>query len=447
MVALARRNPDVSEVIVVDDGSIDGSPELARRAGAAVMTSTLLGKGASMQVGVRVARNETLLFLDGDLSLLREDLVRCMTEPILSSRADFVKARFSRTGGRVTALTARPLLRHFFPELSWPQQPLGGIVASRRSLLRDMHFVTDYGVDVGLLLDVVAAGARLVEVEVGYLEHASQPLECLDDMATQVARVILRRAARAGRLCLDQLREVEENERVANADLSVILERVRPADRIALFDMDGVLLDGRFIVSLARETGREAALAGLLDNEALSPESRTHAIGSLFSGVPRAVFENTARRVPLMRGASEVVIDLRKAGYRVGLVTESFRIASEVVRRRVFANFSVAHLLNFRRGQATGEVILCPAMIHPSGCPRHACCKANVLVHLLDRLGIETNQVLAVGDGENDICLLHGAGRSVAFRPRTPAVEAAAEHTVRASLYEIMPIVYRNKKL
>jgi glycosyltransferase involved in cell wall biosynthesis len=49
VVAFARRSPGVSEVIVVDDGSIDGTPEEARQAGARVVTSTLLGKGASME--------------------------------------------------------------------------------------------------------------------------------------------------------------------------------------------------------------------------------------------------------------------------------------------------------------------------------------------------------------------------------------------------------------
>jgi glycosyltransferase involved in cell wall biosynthesis len=55
-------------VIVVDDGSIDGTPEIARQAGATVITSSLLGKGASMEDGVAVARGDIILFVDGDLT-------------------------------------------------------------------------------------------------------------------------------------------------------------------------------------------------------------------------------------------------------------------------------------------------------------------------------------------------------------------------------------------
>jgi glucosyl-3-phosphoglycerate synthase len=67
LVGQVLRSPRVVEVIVVDDGSIDGTPEIASRAGARVITSTLLGKGASMEDGLAVATAEIVLFLDGDL--------------------------------------------------------------------------------------------------------------------------------------------------------------------------------------------------------------------------------------------------------------------------------------------------------------------------------------------------------------------------------------------
>jgi glucosyl-3-phosphoglycerate synthase len=165
VVNFARQAPSVAEVIVVDDGSIDGTTELAAQADARVVTSTLLGKGASMEDGVWAAQNAIVLFLDGDLSGLPDDLVSRLTKPILEQKADFVKAQFSRSAGRVTMLTARPLLKTFFPELNHIEQPLGGIVASRRSLLRNLRFETDYGVDVALLLDVAMSGARVAQVD------------------------------------------------------------------------------------------------------------------------------------------------------------------------------------------------------------------------------------------------------------------------------------------
>jgi phosphoserine phosphatase len=414
---------------------------LARAAGATVIMSTLLGKGASMRDGMLAARNDVLLYLDGDLANLREDLVAAMTGPILAEQADFVKARFSRNAGRVTTLTARPLLQTFFPEAGDFAQPLGGIVAARRSLLKRLRFENDYGVDIGLLLDVLNLGARVLQVDIGHIEHDSQPLEVLGDMATQVLRAILDRAARYQRLSARHIREVQEVERRTQAELGVILAKAGRAERLALFDMDGVLLDGRFARELAQIAKKQELLEAFLDHPSMPDEERTRSIAALFAGVPGEVFEQTARHMPLTEGAAECVVGLRRLGYRVGIVTDSYFVAAETVRRRVFADFSVAHVMRFRRGKATGEVTLSPAMVHPQGCPQHAVCKLNVLHHMLDRMAITADKVVAVGDGENDVCLLRGAGLSFAFRPRSACVRAAAQVTLEGGLHEIVECV------
>lgn len=446
VIEFARRGPGVDEVIVIDDGSIDGTPDLAQAAGAVVVTSTFLGKGASMEEGIWAARNEVLLYLDGDLTDLPEDLIPRLTGPLINGQADFVKAKFARAAGRVTTLTARPLLRVFFPELAHFEQPLGGIIAVRRTLLRKLRFENDYGVDIGLLVDAAQIGAAIVEVDIGRIVHHSQPLAVLGAMATQVARTLLDRAGAYGRLCRTRICDIADFERNAQAELGHVLKKINGAERIALFDMDGTLLKGRFITSLARRTNQLAALAELLDNLDMPPEERTRRIAALFTGVPRELFEQTARNVPLSPGARETVVALRKTGFRVGIVTDGFHIVAEVVRRRVFADFSIAHLLRFRQAQSTGQVRLAPGMMHPHGCPHHAHCKVNVLRHFRENIGIGAERVLAVGDGENDICLLKAAGMSVAFRPKTMAVQAAAEHAVLGDLTEVLPFVCEEKR-
>jgi HAD superfamily phosphoserine phosphatase-like hydrolase len=441
VVAFARREPRVAEVLVIDDGSTDGTPELARAAGARVLTSTLLGKGASMQDGLWAAHHPLVVYLDADLRGLHPELLRRLTQPLAAGEADFVKASFTRAAGRVTALTARPLLRTFFPELAGFAQPLGGIVAARRSLLKTLRFEDDYGVDVGLLIDAVMSGARVAQADVGHIEHDGQPLSALEEMATQVARTILGRAARHGRLKMSFVGDVQEAEREAQSDLAAVLERVAPAERLALFDMDGTLLRGRFIVELAHRTGRGRDLARYLDNFRLAAGERTEQIARVFGGVPHEEFQAAARQTPLMPGAREAVVALRAAGYRVGVVSDSFRVAAEVVRRRVFADFSVAHVMRFRHGRATGQVTLAPAMTHPDGCSLHPSCKANVLRHLTERMGIGRDAVLAVGDGENDVCLLRAAGTSVAFCARLARVRSAATHAIDGALTEILALL------
>ncbi len=442
VVAIAHRDCRVSEVIVVDDGSIDGTPERARAEGAIVITSSLLGKGASMEDGLRVASGDIVLYLDGDLRSLVPDLVARLADPIAAGYADFVKARFTREAGRVTTLTARPLLATLFPEAAHFVQPLGGIIAARRSTLEGLPFENDYGVDIGLLLDALARGARVVEVDVGHLEHDSQPLDRLGEMARQVTRAILARALRGGRLVRDHFREVEEVERHTQAEVENVLARTDDAQRLALLDMDGTLVDGRFITRLAAAAGRTAAVSEWLDRDDLGAEERTRRIADTLRGVPKSLFATVARELPLASGAIELVVGLRKRGYRVGLVTDSFLVAADIVRRRVFADFTIAHLMRFRDGAATGEITLAPAMRKPDGCPDHDPCKANVVAHLATRTGIAPDRILAIGDGENDRCLFGQVGRAIAYRPQTPAVGQAAHHVVPGgSLERVLTLV------
>lgn len=443
VIDLALKCPRVGEVIVVDDGSIDGTPELAHAAGARVITSTLLGKGASMEDGLLAARHDTVLYMDGDLAGLRRDLVDRMVGPVLAGEADFVKASFSRRSGRVTVLTARPLLRTYFPELAHFEQPLGGIIAVRKELLQCLRFENDYGVDIGLLIDAQAMGARLLEVDVGHIEHDSQSLERLGEMATQVARAILERAAALGRLRLSVARQAKERERAHRAHPDHVLSKVGQVERLALFDMDGTLLKGRFIVELAGRTGRQAKLDKFLDRYDLTPENRAKRIAAIFRGVKKPVFEAVARELPLTPGAVEAVVGLRKRGFHVGVVTDSYHIAAEIVRRRVFADFALANVLEFHGDTATGKLTLAPTM-RADRKGRLAYDKLNTLRFLTRRMGINARSVLAVGDGENDIGMLRAAGTSVAFQPKTERVRRVAKHLVTERLDEVLAFVPEN---
>jgi glucosyl-3-phosphoglycerate synthase len=432
----------VKEVLVIDDGSIDGTPELAKAAGARVITSSILGKGGSMEDGLINATTETILYLDGDLHGLNDKLVDLMCRPILKGEADFTKARFSRKSGRVTVLTARPLLKTYFPELAHFTQPLGGIIAARADLLRKVHFENDYGVDIGLLLDAAALGARIAEVDIGHIDHESQDLDRLGEMATQVARAILDRAALYGRLKHSFVRQAREKENLLRSDPEFVVSRVGAVDRLALFDMDGTLFNGRFIIELAKATGRMEKLSRYLDRYDLTPENRARRIARVFAGVPIETFSNTAMSIPLAPGAVEAVVGLRKRGYRVGIVTDSYQVAAEIARKRVFADFALSNVVEFRKGRATGTVTISPTM-RSGATGWRAYDKLNALRFLTRKMGISSRNVLAVGDGENDCGMLRAAGISVAFQPKNERLRRIAKHVIHNRLDELLEFLPR----
>ncbi|WP_445366613.1 glycosyltransferase [Methylomonas sp. BW4-1] len=312
VVAYALADSATAEVIVVDDSSIDDTAILARRAGAKVLTSSMLGKGMSMRDGAVAASHDLIVYLDGDLANLHPGIITRLCFPLLNEGADFVKARFGRSGGRVTELTAKPMLKVFFPELAHLAQPLGGIIAVRKNLLQTLTFEDGYGVDVGLLIDAHLAGAKLAEVDIGSLEHDSQPLCDLSLMASEVSRAIFVRAKIAGRLHVEQVAAMHESQRQVAAGIDYVLTLRKGRRRLILLDMDGTITPSRFVLELARTTGNEAALMQLLDTPDSDAATRSERIAELFRFIHKQQFEQVARSLEIRPGVIEFVKQARR---------------------------------------------------------------------------------------------------------------------------------------
>lgn len=416
----ALEDPATAEVLVIDDSSLDETARLAREAGARVLTSSMLGKGASMRDGIQAAAMELVVFLDGDLGGLQPGTVSKLCSPLLHSEADFVKARFGRAGGRVTELTAKPMLRVFFPELAAFAQPLGGVVAARRSLLRSLSLEDGYGVDVGLLIDAWRSGARLKEVDIGHLEHDSQPLVDLTAMANEISRVIHTRARSAGRLHVEQISAMYEAQRQATASVDYILSRRRGRTRILLLQMDGPVTPLNFVYELARAT-HNPGLLEKLEHDPRGQSVKLHDVSSEFRFVHRQHFERVAHAMPIRAGVISCVNRMRRAGFMVGVVSDNYFIAAEILRRRIFADFALAHTLQFDADVCNGRLKTNTAFSspHPIGEPR--LCKSHVLRWFREDPGtprVET--IWVVGDHQNDLEMLRQADRAFVIDPKSP---------------------------
>ncbi|WP_342319504.1 glucosyl-3-phosphoglycerate synthase [Corynebacterium mayonis] len=199
------------EVIVVDSDSADDTTRVAGAAGARVFNwreiapaiAVRPGKGEALWRGVKVARGEVVVFLDADVTSLEPTWVDRLAKPLDDPTIHLVKADYCRGidgaatgGGRVTELTAKPLIRALFPELSHINQPLAGEYAIRRATAMSLPFVDGYGVEAGLLIDVSRAhGPRsIAQVELGIRRHRNRPLKELAPMAEIVAATLLARA-------------------------------------------------------------------------------------------------------------------------------------------------------------------------------------------------------------------------------------------------------------
>lgn len=212
----------VDQVVVVDD-SHDDTAAIAVERGAEVHHQRdlqpdfgpVLGKGDAMWRALEVLRGEVVCFVDADSRDLGAHFVCGLVGPLLcGGPPSLVKGFYRRPfdtgegvpkadgGGRVTELTARPLLAAFYPELAVVHQPLAGEIGARRELLESLPFTTGYGVDVGLLIDAWEARgpAGVAQVDLEQRQNRHRQLSELAPMAAAVTDALLQRVQRSGRL-------------------------------------------------------------------------------------------------------------------------------------------------------------------------------------------------------------------------------------------------------
>ena len=216
------REAGVLDQVVVLDDSTDGTAAIAAARGAEVHDQSLLrpdfgpvqGKGDAMWRGLSIATGDVVCYLDADSREFGPHFALGLVGPLLcDDDVHFVKGFYRRPlevggtrlpegGGRVTELTARPLLARFFPELAAVHQPLAGEMAGRRALLERLPFACGYAVDIGLLIDAwreVGIGG-LAQVDLDVRQNRHRPLSELGPMAAAVLSSVTARLEDDGRL-------------------------------------------------------------------------------------------------------------------------------------------------------------------------------------------------------------------------------------------------------
>jgi phosphoserine phosphatase len=193
--------------------------------------------------------------------------------------------------------------------------------------------------------------------------------------------------------------------------------------RLFAFDMDSTLIQGEVIDELAKMAGvgedvariTEAAMRGELDFD----ESFTRRV-ALLKGLPEERVKSLLQTIPLAEGAERLIGTLKLLGYKTAILSGGFNFFARSLQQRLGIDYFHSNELEIVDGAVTGRVI--PPIINGGR-------KAALLAEIAAREGISLEQVVAVGDGANDIPMLDLAGMGIAYRAK-PLVRQSADQSI-----------------
>jgi phosphoserine phosphatase SerB len=197
--------------------------------------------------------------------------------------------------------------------------------------------------------------------------------------------------------------------------------------KLVIFDMDGTLLNGRSIFVFAEEFGFLDELHAIFKSS-LQPYQKSLQIAPLLKGVTATDLIALLRKIPFHDHVSEVIAALKKKKITTAVATDSYQFIAEDVQQRLGLDYAYANNLIFEKGIVTGKVIVSNRRLLKE-CGEgliYSISKSTVMQSLCKQLSLSLEDVIAVGDGKVDRCMLYKAGLGIAFNASADVQQYAA---------------------
>jgi phosphoserine phosphatase len=193
--------------------------------------------------------------------------------------------------------------------------------------------------------------------------------------------------------------------------------------RVVCFDMDSTLIEHEVIDELAKAAGVGEQVAAITEramNGEMDFTASFKARVALLRGLDESVLSGIASRLKLTEGAEQLIRTLKALGYKTAILSGGFTYFGHYLQQKLGIDYIHANELEICDGKVTGNVI---------GRVVDGQRKAELLREIAQKEGVNLEQVIAVGDGANDLPMLGIAGLGIAFRAK-PLVRQSAKQAI-----------------
>ena len=407
-----EKSEKIHEVILVNDGSTDKTAKIIADLPIRIITHKKnMGYTAAISSGIHQTKTEFAVIIDADWQNITPQAIEKILEPIIQGKAELVKASFVGKIGRVTNFAVKPMMKILYPDYEF-EQPISGQFAGPTEFFESVEIDNSWGIAIGILLEALQQGLRVIEVDVGKLEHKARSDEEKAEMAQQVMETMIRKAG-----------------------------LIQHKYKLVVFTLGNTLVPSQSLNKIFAKLAIDKNVAELqekLDNGKITFEVFAKRAAFLFKGLDTRKVEDACRDIPLVNYASEVIKALKRRRFQVAIISSNFSPIVHAIAKNLGVELVDCISLESNNFKLNGNVAARSGEYWLGKNQEESFERA--LIRIIQRAKVKPLETMMVANSPRSIPLFLKAGFAVAFRPQNSDLREIADKTI-SILPEILAII------
>lgn len=410
VVKTALNSRGVDNVIVVDDGSTDQTNKVINDLPIKILRHPKnKGYTAAIKTGLDNCETEYVAIIDADWRNITVEAIEKIITPILTKKADLVKANFDMARGRVTRYAARPMINILFPSANF-EQPISGQFAGKRDFFKSVQIENSWGIAIGILIEAVNSGQRVIEVNIGKLVHKKRTEDEKELMAREVLETLIMKAG-----------------------------LIRNKYKAIIFNLDESLLSSSAFKKGFKELGiPEEEINNLSSLKDKGYLKQIEEIASQLEGVDIKKIEKVFSSINIPVKSQIVISRLKDRRFKVILLTTHFYQIAKIIADKLGIKNIESINLEVKNNRLTGKIST--RSLNNYNQENQTTNLANAIKRITKRYNIKNKEIAYVTSSIKSIAVIDLVGLLIAYRPKNPELKLKSHKTI-SSLAELLLIL------